>query len=350
PPNLILRTQRPLNRQRLINIILNQVRELTELHLLQLFPCLNRAHHDLPNNLVRFTERHSLSHEIVCELRRIHVTTRRCRSRSLFINSDIPQHRSRYTQTRRGRIERIKHRLLVFLHVFVVCERQSLQRCERRHQIAKHTPSLAAHELHRVRILLLRHQARTRRDRITELEKPELARRVKNDVFSKSRQVDHDQRTRAQKLHREIPIAHGVETVARNSFEAKRRCQCFAINWKRCARQRRRAERHHVYTSTHLREALSIAFKHLDVGEAPVSQQDRLRTLQVRVSGNDDLAIRFGKVEQSGLGVANGFIELVNRSAQPESKVSSDLIVAATSGVQLATDVAGKRNQSGFDE
>ena len=32
-----------------------------------------------------------------------------------------------------------------------------------------------------------------------------------------------------------------------------------------------------------------------------MSQQDRLRSLQVRVSGNDNVAMRFGKVEQRGL-------------------------------------------------
>ncbi len=66
----------------------------------------------------------------------------------------------------------------------------------------------------------------------------------------------------------------------------------------------------------------------------------------MRVAWDDYLAIRFGKVEQRCLDVSDGRVEIVDRAAQPESKVSGNLIVPAASGVQSATEIAGQLNQT----
>jgi hypothetical protein len=110
--------------------------------------------------------------------------------------------------------------------------------------------------------------------------------------------LDHDQRARTQKLYTKIPIAYGVETVTRNSLKAERPRQRFAINRKRRARECRRSERHHVHTTTHFADAFAISRQHLEVSETPVGQQYRLCSLQVCVSGNDDVAISFSKIEE----------------------------------------------------
>src|SRR6185369_7665047 len=271
--------------------------KLIETQLLQLLLQLNRTHHDLPDDLVRLSKRHALSHEIICKLGRIHIPTRRRRPRSIFVDSDIPHHRRRHFQTRLHRIERIEHRFLVFLHIFVVCEWQTLQGRKQSKQITKNPACLPTHELHRIRILLLRHQTRPRRDRIAEREEPKLARSVENDVFSKPRQVDHYERARAQELDTEISIAHSVETVPRNSFKPQRARQGLAIDRERRARQGRRAERQNVHATPHFRESLAVARKHFEVSQAPVGQQHGLRSLQVRVSRNHYFAMRVSKLE-----------------------------------------------------
>ena len=103
----------------------------------------------------------------------------------------------------------------------MVSERQSFHRYEQRRQMAKHASGLAAHQLHRVGILFLRHQARAGGDGIAQLKKAELSCRVKNYVFGEPREMHHDERCGAREFDAEITIADCVQAVARNSVEAK---------------------------------------------------------------------------------------------------------------------------------
>src|SRR5215207_6492806 len=79
-------------------------------------------------------------------------------------------------------------------------------------------------------------------------------------------------------------------------------------------------------------------------------QQHRLCSLQVRVPGNNDFAMRFGKLEEGSLRVTNKSIEFVNRSPHPQTEIRRYLIVTTTSGVQLATQITGRLDQSSLDK
>ena len=79
---------------------------------------------------VRFAEWHSLSHQVVGEFSSIHVTLRRSLACAIFIDTQIAEHYRRYFKTSAHRVEGIKHRLLVLLHIFVVSQRQTLQRSQ----------------------------------------------------------------------------------------------------------------------------------------------------------------------------------------------------------------------------
>ena len=63
---------------------------------------------------------------------------------------------------------------LVLLQILVVPERQALHRRQPAGEQADGLAGLAAHELERIGILLLRHQARAGRDRVVHLEEAEL--------------------------------------------------------------------------------------------------------------------------------------------------------------------------------
>src|SRR6185369_12437342 len=128
---------------------------------------------------------------------------------------------SAHSETRSNSVISIKDRLFVFLHILVVSEREAFQSCQQRQQIAKHASGFTADEFHRVGILFLRHQARTRCDRIAQFENSKLSSSVNDDVLGESREMDHDQRTRTQKLDAEITIADCIETVTRNGCETQ---------------------------------------------------------------------------------------------------------------------------------
>ena len=95
---------------------------------------------------------------------------------------------------------------------------------------AEDPPGFATHQLHRVGILLLRHQARAGGNCITQFKETKFSSRVEDDIFRQSREVNHDQRTGAHKLHAEITIADRINAVARHAVKAQLARNGFTID------------------------------------------------------------------------------------------------------------------------
>ncbi len=201
---------------------------------------------------------------------------------------------------------------------------------------------LTADEFQRVRVLLLRHDARPGRDGIAEFDESELGGGVDDEVFREAREVRHDERAGAGELDAEVAVAHGVEAVARHALEAERARDLFTVDRVTRPGERRRAERQHVHAPPDFTHALAVAREHLEVGETPVRPEHGLRALQVRVAGEHGVAVRLGQVQQRDLHVAQSGLDLVNLVAQPEAHRRRHLIVAAPSRVEPSARVADK--------
>ena len=67
-------------------------------------------------------------------------------------------------------------------------------------------PRLAAHELQRIRILLLGHHAAARAERIGQLEESVFVAAQDDQVLGEPAQVDHRHRTGVQEGRREVAI------------------------------------------------------------------------------------------------------------------------------------------------
>ena len=80
---------------------------------------------------------------------------------------------------------------------------------------------------------------------------------------------------------------------------------------------------------------MPIARQHLDVGKEVVRQIDRLRALQMRVAGNDDIHVLFAQLNQGALERAKFPGDLQDFLSQPEPQIQRDLIVARAPGMQL---------------
>jgi len=140
--------------------------EFRDWKFLYFIPPFDRTHHDSSDYFVRVPKRHAFPNEIVGKFGRVHVARCCGGQRAFLVDGDVAQHRARDLQTRAHRVERIEHRFFIFLHVFVVGERQPLEHRQHGEKLAKHAAGFAAHELHRIGVLLLRHQARAGRDRV----------------------------------------------------------------------------------------------------------------------------------------------------------------------------------------
>jgi hypothetical protein len=118
--------------------------------------------HETPDqcadDLVGVAERHALGDQVVGHVGRQQQTRSRGAGHA-SIESDA-------CQDRRGRVNRgaqgvlgLEQRLLVFLQILAVPNRQALHRGQPSGQAADDPAGLAAHQFQGIRVLLLRHQA-----------------------------------------------------------------------------------------------------------------------------------------------------------------------------------------------
>ncbi len=101
--------------------------QLTERQIFQRFALTNGFHHSFTHNMVRLAERYAFRHQIIRQFSSVGVTLLR-----RFGNADVsPECRPAPAPPYAGSpasIERVEQTFFVFLHIFVVSQRQTFQR------------------------------------------------------------------------------------------------------------------------------------------------------------------------------------------------------------------------------
>ena len=179
-------------------------------------------------------------------------------------------------------MDRVEGAFLVLLHVLRIGERQAFHDDEERLQGAEDPPGLAAHELGRVGVALLRHDRGAGGEGVGEPHEAELRRRPQHDLLGEAREVHGADRGRGERLEHEIAVGDGIERVRGRPVEAERRRGHEAVDRERGAGERRGAERALVEAPARVGEAPAVAGEHLDIGEEMVAEGHRLRRLQMR--------------------------------------------------------------------
>ncbi len=126
----------------------------------------DRLPHETAHIVVRIAEGHALGDEVVRELGRVGVAAERSLARAFASHRHAVEHDGQHAQGQRQVVHRIKERLLVLLKVLVVGKRKPLEHRQQRHERAHDPARLAADQLERIGVLLLRHEARPARHRI----------------------------------------------------------------------------------------------------------------------------------------------------------------------------------------
>ena len=212
--------------------------------------------------------------------------------------SSMPAERE---QRQRARVERVEQRLLVFLEIAVVREREALQRREEPDEVADHAAGLAARELGDVGVLLLRQHRRTGRVRVGEADEPELLRRPQHDLLADAREVDLRERGDEQRLGDEVAIGDRVERVLERSRETELGRDVGRIEREARTGERARAERRDRRAIERVAPAVDVAAERPEVREQVVREHHRLRALQVRVAGEVRVAGVLGAAQRAPL-------------------------------------------------
>ena len=252
-------------------------------------------------------------------------------------------------QRTRARVERVEQRLLVFLEIAVVRERETLERREETGEMADQAARLAARELGDVGVLLLRQHRRTGGVRVGEPEEAELLGRPQHDLLAEPREVHLGERRDEQRLGDEVTVGDRVERVVERGREAELVGDELRIERQARTRERARAERRHVGALEAVAPAIEIAAQRPEVREQMMREQHRLRALEVRVAGEVHVGGFLGPPHEHLLQLVDAPHLRETFAAQVQPHVERDLIVAAAAGVQLRAGRARDLGDAALD-
>ena len=217
--------------------------------------------------------------------------------------------------------------------------------------MADRAAGLAAHELERIGILLLRHHAAAGAERVGQLEEAVLVAAEDDQILGQPAEVHHRHRARVEERRREVAIRRRVDAVGDDAREAE------------IARERVDVDRVAVpaiapepsgsasASSRAPCEALVVAPQRRGVREEEMRDEHRLRRPEVRERRHQRVAGRRRPAPRAPRRTrATAALQQRNAPAQIEPQVERHLLVARPAGVQPAAGVAEALDQQPLDE
>ena len=131
----------------------------------------------------------------------------------------------------------LKHRRFIVLHIFGICERQTLHRDHQAVHAANDPACMATHQFRRIGIALLRHDGAACRPCVGQADETIRLRRPYDHFFGQPRQMKRRLCGGRKELKREVAVGNRVQTVRHGAVKAKRQCRCGAINREGCSRK-----------------------------------------------------------------------------------------------------------------
>ena len=290
--------------------------------------------HELAHHAVRVAEGHALLGQVVSHVGGGGKAAARLVKHYVRVDRHGLQHAGGNLHAVRQRLGRIHRTLLALLEVLVVRQRKRLHRGQKRHEVAVDAAALAARELGKVGVLLLRHDGGAGGVAVGQRHKAKLRRAPQHDLLAQAREVHHADAARVLQVEQVVAIGNGVQRVGDGVVKAQQLGGALAVERVGGAGKRRGAERVGVGGVARGGQARVVTREHPEVGQHVVAEEDRLRVLQVRVTGHHHTHVLLGDVKEDP---AQGAVALHEVGAQllgVEADVRRHLVVAAAARVQ----------------
>ena len=226
------------------------------------------------------------------------------------------------------------------LEVLVVRRRGSLHHGEESGEGPEDAPRLTPQELQRVRVLLLGHQGRSGGVGVGELDHAELPAAVDDQVLGPAGQVDHRGGGPEHRLGYVIAVGHRVHAVGAHPLEGEIRRERLPVHPKGVTRERAGSQRQGVDPGHQVRDAHVVALPRGGVRQEPVRPSHRLRGLQVGEARHDDVHLALRALHRDGDELPEVSAEEHELVSEPHAGVGGHLVVARSTGVELAGDWA----------
>ena len=209
---------------------------------------------------------------------------------------------------------------------------------------------LAAHQLQRIGVLLLRHHAAAGAERVGQLEEAMLVAAEDDQILGQPAQMHHRHRARVEERRREVAIRRRVHAVVDDAREAEVAGERVDVDGVRRAGNRAGAERQRVAFVARGLQAREIAAQRRRVRQEEVRDEHRLRRTEVRERRHQRVARRRGLRGQRVDDAGDRALQQRDAPPQVEPQIERHLLVARAAGVQPAAGVAEPLDQQPLDE
>src|SRR5215469_3006209 len=203
--------------------------QLFQAKFLKLTILVEREAHRLSNLFMRDAKRNSFAHQVRGRGKCVHIARFRRLLHALetkFHALHPSRDQGKYCHRIFGRV---KERLLCFLEILVIGERQTFDRNQQRGCVANHSAGFAANEFEQVSIHLLWHRAAAGRVSFRQIDEAILLRGEQQHLLGPTTQVQGQERERTGEFENEIAIAGCVDRICGRSKEAQLRGHKSAI-------------------------------------------------------------------------------------------------------------------------
>ena len=215
--------------------------------------------------LVRFAEGEPFPHKIVGHFCRRGKIIPQFLFHVILLELGMDQKVSGHEEALSRGIHRIEHRIFVFLHVSIVCEGKALHDGQKVHQVAVHPSRFTPDQFGHVGILLLRHDAASRRVRVADLHIGKLLRRPEDDLLGQPAQMGHQQAACTRKFENIVAVADCIDAVLHNSVEMELAGNFVPIDGERRTREGRCTKGRLVEPFVAVVHTIQISLEHRNV-------------------------------------------------------------------------------------
>ncbi len=161
--------------------------------------------------------------------------------------------------------------------------------------------------------------------------------------------MDPDEREIEHRLGHEVAIRDRIEAVVEHPGKAEVRSVSDGIDRERRAGERSGSQRRHVEARARREQPVDVTGERPAVGEKMMSEQHRLRTLQVGVARQVRVAGVERPPQQHLLQPVDPAGDVEQLAFAPQAEIGGNLIVAAARGVELRSGGPGKFGHPALD-